>query len=64
MKAYSSVSRVWIYTDRFGVDMDSLNVVVKKVSVFHSNTDEVVWSDDGVLRGEFLELRVSTNGSH
>ena len=42
MKIFSTVGRSWIYADRFDVNVDSFDAVVKKVSVFCSNDDEVV----------------------
>ena len=37
----SSVSRAWMCADRFDVDEDNFDVVLKKVLVFRFNTDEV-----------------------
>ena len=37
----STMSRAWMYADRFDVDEDNFDGVIEKVLVFRSNTDEV-----------------------
>ena len=37
----STMSRAWIFADRFDVNEISLDGVIEKVLVFCSNTDEV-----------------------